>query len=231
MQATSALTEATHSRKIVLIYISTDYVFPGTEGEAPYEADAPTRPPNIYGQTKLDGEEAVLQATQPAGSNGPRLGVVLRVPVLYGHAGKPADSAVNVLLDTVTKASEPGAAAATVDDWSLRYPTNTEDVGRVCKDVAERYFAATEQQLQLPPVLQFSSEDRMTKYQMCGTFAEIMGVSMGKIKANKQGNDPKASVQRPYDTHLSTKVLQDLGIPVWTQNFTDWWYVLEHSSG
>jgi len=112
----------------LLIYISTDYVFSGKEGEAPYEADAATGPTNLYGQTKLDGEKAVLSEFHAAGKDG--LGVVLRVPVLYGEAESPADSAVNILMDTVKKAHD--GVKVKMDHWSLRYPTNTEDVARVC---------------------------------------------------------------------------------------------------
>lgn len=43
-----------------MIYISTDYVFPGI-GDNPYEADDPTGPLGAYGQTKLDGELAVKE--------------------------------------------------------------------------------------------------------------------------------------------------------------------------
>lgn len=41
-----------------LVYISTDYVFPGT-GERFYEPDDPTGPLGAYGVTKLEGEQAV----------------------------------------------------------------------------------------------------------------------------------------------------------------------------
>jgi len=71
--------------------------------------------------------------------------------------------------------------------------------------------------------LQFSSEDRYTKYEICKLFGEIMGLSIDNITANPEGNDPRASVQRPYDCHLSTKALQDLGINVYTQDFVGWW--------
>ena len=41
-----------------MIYISTDYVFPGT-GERFYEPEDSTAPCNVYGETKLEGELAV----------------------------------------------------------------------------------------------------------------------------------------------------------------------------
>ncbi|KAJ4147965.1 hypothetical protein LMH87_002456 [Akanthomyces muscarius] len=217
VSATSSLAEAAAAKGAFLIYISTDYVFPGKLGEAPYEADAETSPPNLYGQTKLDGEKAALAAYDgKAGS-----AVVLRVPVLYGSAETPTESAVNVLLDAVWK-SQTEDKKIKMDHWAPRYPTNTEDAGRVCHDIAEHYLSASNR-ASLPKILQFSSEDRMTKYEMCQKFAEIMGLPADNIEPNTEGNDPNASVQRPYDTHLSTKTLKSLDIELSTCDFTAWW--------
>ena len=104
-------------------------MFPGTEGDAPYEADSTPKPPNLYGETKHEGERAVLKEYESAGKQG--WGVVLRVPVLYGEAEKPSESAINVLMDAVWKAQDKNAGIK-MDHWAIRYPTNTEDVGRVC---------------------------------------------------------------------------------------------------
>ena len=193
-------------------------MFPGRPGEAPYEADAPTDPPNLYGETKRDGEKVVLEVTRETGS-----GVVLRVPVLYGKAEKNAESAVNTLVDAVWKAQDKKNTRVKMDDWAQRYPTNTEDVGRVCRDVAVKYLSVSaSDRTSLPRTLQFSSEDRMTKYGMCEVFAEILGVPMPGMERVSEG--PKADeVQRPYDTHLSTRALRELGISVETQDFKAWW--------
>lgn len=131
VDASRTLARLCARRAILLIYISTDYVFPGRRGEAPYEADAAPAPTNLYGQTKLEGERAVLDEYGAAGRQG--LAVVLRVPVLYGPAESNAESAVNVLMDAVLKAQQQqeGGEVA-MDHWALRYPTNTEDVARVC---------------------------------------------------------------------------------------------------
>jgi len=96
-------------------------VFPGTEGQAPYEVGDTPKPTNLYGETKWEGEKAVLAEG----------GVVLRVPVLYGE-GRNEESAVNVLMDAVEKCQGEGESVK-MDHWALRYPTNTEDVGRVCQ--------------------------------------------------------------------------------------------------
>lgn len=202
-------------KNILLIYISTDYVFPGKPGEAPYEVHATPEPTNIYGQTKLEGEKAILQATEGTG-----LGVVLRVPVLYGKAEDPKESAVNVLMEVVLNSQEKGSRVK-MDNWAKRYPTNIEDVARVCVDVATKHLEG--ERYRVPKILQFSSEEVFTKYEICQLFAEIMGLSLEGIVADEPVNDPNASVQRPYDTHLSSQALKDAGINVETQDFKAWW--------
>lgn len=64
----------------------------------------------------------------------------------------------------------------------------------------------------------------MTKYEICQLLADVAGLPLEHMVANSE-NDPNAAVQRPYDCHLSTKALRDIGISVDTVPFKDWWYV------
>ena len=140
VESSRSLAEATTSRGIFLIYISTDYVFSGKPGEAPYRPDSSPSPPNVYGQTKLDGEKAVLDVASKTGATNKV--VILRVPVLYGSCDEPKDSAVNVLMSQLwaSQKLEDGQAKIQVDDYAQRFPTNTRDVGRVCRDISKLYL-------------------------------------------------------------------------------------------
>jgi S-adenosylmethionine synthetase len=223
VDSSRALAEAAVARGIFLIYISTDYVFSGVPGEAPYKATSATDPPNVYGQTKLDGEKAVLEVASKAEAKNKV--VVLRVPILYGSADVPSESAVNVLMDQLWAAQEPkdGAPKIKVDDYALRFPTNTADVGRVCRDISKLYLDPSNASRELPSILQFSSEDKMTKWEICKIFSDIMGLPLDGMEPYRQESEPKDGVRRPYDCHLDTSALKDLGIDVDTVDFRTWW--------
>ena len=59
------------------VHYSTDFVFDG-QNDAPYAEDAPTHPLNVYGESKLAGERAVL------GECGNPRALVLRTAWLFG---------------------------------------------------------------------------------------------------------------------------------------------------
>ncbi|MFE5173023.1 dTDP-4-dehydrorhamnose reductase [Streptomyces sp. NPDC056634] len=73
------LAQACADSGALLLHVSTDYVLPG-DGRRPYPEDAPTRPVNAYGRSKLAGERAVVELL-------PRTGYIVRTAWLYGTHG------------------------------------------------------------------------------------------------------------------------------------------------
>ena len=76
--APGLLAQACAQRGIGLIHVSTDYVFDGQAAQ-PYAEDAPTGPINIYGKSKLEGEQAV-QAALPSA-------VIVRTSWIFSQFG------------------------------------------------------------------------------------------------------------------------------------------------
>ncbi|KAK9898772.1 NAD(P)-binding protein [Cystobasidium minutum MCA 4210] len=196
------IAEVARDLDIVLIYISTDYVFPGEAPPGGYEPDSPTEPLQLYGESKLAGEQEVLQVGKAGRA------VVLRVPVLYGKASPNSESAINILIDVV-KAQKPGK----MDDWSPRYPTNVADVARVLLDIGQFYRDSADKEL--PPILQFSGSQGhpITKYGISLLFSRILGIEGTEklLEPVRQGNLP-GETRRPRDCHLSNAKLESLGI-------------------
>lgn len=109
-------------RNTYVVYISTDYIFDGTQ--PPYTPDAAPNPLNDYGRLKLAGERAfrsIMGDETPAS--------ILRLPILYGPVERLDESAVSCLFLAL---HGPAAQEAPVmDHYAVRFPTSTEDVAKV----------------------------------------------------------------------------------------------------
>ena len=74
-EAPGLLGDLLHRRGVPMVHYSTDFVFSGS-AERPYREDDAPRPLNLYGETKLRGEQSLMAA----GANA----VILRTSWVYG---------------------------------------------------------------------------------------------------------------------------------------------------
>lgn len=194
IDATERLAQAAARQGRYFIYISSDYVFDGTE--PPYSAAATPRPANFYGSTKLAGEQAVQSAYAAA----PGACAILRVPVLYTLT--PCDweeSSVTSVIGKVLTAG--GTEPLVLDSWAVRYPTLVEDLACVIADMVERQVAG---------ICQWSSNEPFTKYEMGRIIARLAGLPSGNLQPS--GAPANGTSPRPKDCHLLRDKLAGLGV-------------------
>jgi dTDP-4-dehydrorhamnose reductase len=123
----------------LLVHYSTDYVFDGAKPE-PYIETDPTHPINVYGKSKLGGEQAIAAAM--AASEGRWL--VFRTSWVYGPRG------TNFLLTMLRMARE-RCELRIVDD-QVGAPTSSEAIAQATADVLARVI------FEAPPGSQPSAE-------------------------------------------------------------------------
>ncbi len=118
---------------IPMLYLSTDYVFDG-EGTRPWEPDDPvTKPLNVYGQMKYEGEQLVEKYLKKF--------FIVRIAWVFGVNG-------NNFIKTMLRLGRERGAVSVVND-QIGSPTYTYDLARLLVDMIEtdkygRYHATNE---------------------------------------------------------------------------------------
>lgn len=108
-----------------LVHYSTDYVFPGDKPQGSYREDEPTGPINVYGASKLAGEQAVA-------ASGARH-LVLRTSWVYGAHG------ANFVKTIVRLARERERLTIIADQHGA--PTSSRLIAEVTAQLAPRLLA------------------------------------------------------------------------------------------
>ena len=108
---TRHIAEACRELDAKLLYVSTDYVFSGA-GVIPWEINDPTGPLNVYGRSKLAGEEAVRELVEKH--------FIVRTSWVIGEHG-------NNFVKTMLRLAETHRELRVVDD-QIGSPTFTADL-------------------------------------------------------------------------------------------------------
>ena len=192
---TENLAKACKAIDAKMLYVSTDYVYGGS-GTEPFETTDVTDPKSVYGRTKLGGEEAVRKNLDKF--------FIVRTSWVFGING-------NNFVKTMLRLGAEREMLTVVDD-QIGSPTYTPDLARLICDliVTEKYG-----------VYHGTNENFCSWAEFA---AEIMkkGGRNCVIKPIPSSEYP-AKAQRPLNSRLSKKCLDDAGIerlPTW-QNALD----------
>lgn len=130
-EGTRNIAKACQNIKAKMMYISTDYVFDG-QGSRPWQPDAKEYAPlNVYGETKLEGEQAVSSMLDRY--------FIVRIAWVFGTQGKN-------FIKTMLSLGKKYASLRVVCD-QIGTPTYTYDLARLLVDMIETekygYYHAT----------------------------------------------------------------------------------------
>ncbi|MEG0978598.1 MAG: dTDP-4-dehydrorhamnose reductase [Oscillospiraceae bacterium] len=188
--ASENFAKACESVNAKLVYISTDYVFDGS-GKKPFEVDATPNPINVYGQTKLDGENAVQKYCSRT--------FVVRTSWVFGKNGTN-------FVKTMIKLSNERDKITVVDD-QIGSPTYTKDLtALICDMINTSKYG-----------IYHATNEGFCSFAEFAT--EI--VKLNKSKARVIGiksEEYKSKAQRPKNSRLSKKSLDEAGfsrLPPW----------------
>lgn len=163
-EAAAVLAAACAASEIGFIHLSTDYVFDGAK-KTPYEVNDPPKPLNIYGQSKLAGERAVLTAYPEA--------VIVRTAWLYSEFGDNFQTRILRAAKDKLLSGEP--LRVVNDQWGS--PTYAPDL----VDFLIRLSLAKQPCLYSGRVLHFSGDRMMSRLALAEQIV-LAAVERGELK-------------------------------------------------
>lgn len=176
VDATGFLLNASAKAGAHFIYVSTDFIFDGSQG--PLDETAAPAPVNFYGESKLAAEKLVM--------NYPGTWAILRTVLVYGIT--PGETRNNIVT-WVKNNLENGKKIRVVNDqW--RTPTLAEDLAQGCILAAEHHARG---------VFNVSGEDMLTPYDMAILVADFFGLDK-KLIEKTDGSAFQQTARRPAKT-------------------------------
>jgi dTDP-4-dehydrorhamnose reductase len=191
-QAPGLIAGLLSEKKSRLIYLSTDYVFDG-RSSVPLTEEAVTHPVNIYGASKLEGEQLVLQ-------NNP-LTQVIRTSWLYSAYG-------NNFVKTMIRLMKEKESVRVVQDQAGS-PT-------YAGDLADAIMCILESDHFNPGIYHYSNEGQTNWYEFALEIKRLTGSICNVLPISSDGF-PTAAKRPAYSLMNKSKIKQvyGLNIPEW----------------
>ena len=183
------LAEIARDNHIKLIHISTDYVFDGSKLESYDETDSAS-PLNVYGKTKLDGENAICSIMQFDA-------IIIRTSWVYSIYG-------NNFVDTILKLCKVNNDLNVISD-QIGSPTFANDLASVILSIIDnKKFNESYQDSQ---IFHYSNEGKCSWYEFAN---EINRLSESECKINPiHSKDYPQAALRPKQVILNKRKIID----------------------
>ncbi len=201
--AVKQLAEIAKAQQAKLIHISTDYVFDGKSNEPYNEADV-TNPINVYGKTKLSGEQALKEVMLTNA-------IIIRTSWVYSEFG---NNFVNTMLRLGKERDELNVVSDQVGS-----PTYAADLASAILEIIQNKEFKGE--IQVTQVYHYSNEGRVSWYRFSKEIFKLSNIKckISPIKTNQYPTPAK----RPGNTVMSKdKIVDTFGV-----NIYDWKASLE----
>jgi len=196
--AIEKIAEIAKNNNIKLIHISTDFVFDGLKQKPYFESDA-TSPLNLYGQTKLEGENAILSVMKFNA-------IIIRTSWLYSEYG-------NNFVATILRLTQKNSNLNIVSD-QIGSPTYAGDLAQaILQIIKSDKFNVLEKASE---VYHYSNDGECSWYDFAKEIVNISGAKclISPIKAK----DYPTAAKRPKYALMSKKKISkefDLKIISW----------------
>ncbi len=193
--AVAQLAQISKTQQTKLIHVSTDYVFDG-ESDKPYtEADA-TNPINIYGKTKLAGEQ-VLKEIMPTDA------IIIRTSWVYSEYG-------NNFVKTMLRLGKQKDGLSVVGDQTGSPTYATDLAGTILEIIQNKEFNEADKATQ---VYHYSNIGECSWYEFAKKIFELAQIqcTVNSI-ATEQYPTP---AQRPINTLMNKdKIVKKFGVEI-----------------
>ena len=193
--APAFLAEAVAKRDGWMVQVSTDYVFDGTKHTPYVEADEPC-PNSVYGQTKLEGEQAVSKLCPNA--------MIIRTAWLYSEFG-------NNFVKTMIRLGREREQLGVIFD-QVGTPTYAHDLATAIMTAIDKGIK--------PGVYHFSNEGVTSWYDFTKSIHRLAGINTCQVSPLHTAEYPTPACRPAYSVLDKTKIkaAYDIEIPHWEES-------------
>ena len=193
--APAFLAEAVGKQGGWIVQVSTDYVFDGTKHTPYVETDSPC-PNSVYGQTKLEGEQAVTKLCPNA--------MIIRTAWLYSEFG-------NNFVKTMIRLGKEREQLGVIFD-QVGTPTYAHDLASVIMTAIDKGIK--------PGIYHFSNEGVTSWYDFTKSIHRIAGINTCHVMPLHTAEYPTPASRPAYSVLDKTKIKEaySINIPHWEES-------------